>query len=902
MSLPIFTPPRIENMRPVGRAPRSFSEQVGDSFSAMRRIDNFNARAMFMDEVWSERIAEVERVTGQRLPHPNSPGQRLSRFINNTVFPDEDSHPDVERSIAEADLERQIEALRTQNPEFAEALEGGEAWQVQLRQRLADLDARASDVDFVPGLIGGVGAAFTDPVNVATGVFAPASGGRTLGAAVARAAGVEASINAALEAANIPAANRWRREMGLDTTDLFSAQGAQRVAAGAAFGAAFGGGARAVDFTVRERVASWSEAKTAQALRELAPDDPEAMRIAAALERQSDLAEATPFARSDDTLEAFEARAEHAQRLDDAMAVIRDRDGPDGAAALARLDEGVMARLADARDPDLAIDGFRFPDRLHARMYRLGRSGEPDESEAQALLDAFKGFATEEDGYSELGSAADMIAYARGYVDDIRELGEAFDVVEGDRLREWQQRHGTPAPDPAAVSLPAGLAALDPRSLEVDAGRFQFKEGGDAAGVTDRLRDVEAWDPVRAGIALVFEQADGRLFIADGHQRRGLAARLLERDPDADIQLTAHVFREADGYTDAQVRAIAAAKNLAEGTGTAVDAAKVLRADPSLLDASLPRSSAMIRDAQGLMRLSDGAFGAVINDVVPASQGAIVGRLVSGADEQLAVIGVLARAEPASAFEAEAVVRQAVAAGFRKVQGEAADLFGAVPTESLFADRARVLSRAAAILRKEKQVFSTLSREADTIEGAGNQLARTGNEQRADTNARLLDVLQALAHRTGPVSEALTRAARDADGNYAAGARQFADELSRLADEGGLDGLLAGRSGRDADPAAPVQRPARETFSIDEAPQAAQAQRSFADYSDVDGPGQQRQAAALEARQTALLETRADDVFPTARLSEDGGEIRAELVTRREIEADLAADRAAVERFRGCVT
>ena len=121
-----------------------------------------------------------------------------------------------------------------------------------------------------------------------------------------------------------------------------------------------------------------------------------------------------------------------------------------------------------------------------------------------------------------------------------------------------------------------GLESLDPTQIGVDADRFQFKAGGDEAGVTERLEGVQKWDPRLAGTVLVFRAADRKDWIADGHQRLALAKRLIAAGQEG-VRLNAFVLDAKDGHTDADVRAIAAAKNIAEGTGTSVDAAKVIK-------------------------------------------------------------------------------------------------------------------------------------------------------------------------------------------------------------------------------------------------------------------------------------------------------------------------------------
>ncbi|MDF1769828.1 MAG: hypothetical protein P1U43_13845, partial [Maricaulis sp.] len=323
--------------------------------------------------------------------------------------------------------------------------------------------------------------------------------------------------------------------------------------------------------------------------------------------------------------------------------------------------------------------------------------------------------------------------------------------------------------DPAEMAredlLPEGLVSLDPRELQVDAETFQFKTGGDSDGVTDRLRSVTQWDPSKANVTMVYEDREGRRFIADGHQRRALAMRLIEQDPSqaGRIRLIAKVYREADGHTPQDVRGYAASKNLAEGTGTAIDAAKVMRETPQFIDESVPRG-AIMSQAEGLSRLNDEAFGAVVNEVVPANQGAIVGRLVEDPAQQMAVIDVLARTRPASAFEAEVQVRDVLNAGFQ--EQKTGSLFGdEILTQSLIAERSKVLAAANRMIRNNRRVFSTLTREADSIETAGNSLARDVNAKKAQDNAQLEQVLQRLATRQGPISDALNAGARSlADG------------------------------------------------------------------------------------------------------------------------------------------
>jgi len=333
-----------------------------------------------------------------------------------------------------------------------------------------------------------------------------------------------------------------------------------------------------------------------------------------------------------------------------------------------------------------------------------------------------------------------------------------------------------------------GLESLDPAEIGVDAARFQFKGGGDEAGVTDRLEGVETWDPRFAGTVLVFRDAEGRNWIADGHQRLGLAKRLVAAGQSG-IRLNAFVLDARDGMTDAQARVIAAAKNITEGTGTAIDAAKVVKeAEVADLEVPpLPPRSTLARDGRALARLSADAFGMAVNDVVPTGQAAIVGRIVTDPARQVEAMRVLAKAKPGSLQEAEFIVRDVMeTATEASTQGT---LFGEEHyAASATLERAKVASEAMRQLGRDRTTFHTLVSEADRIQGHGeNVLDTEANRNRLTTDEQARQLLTQLATRKGPVSDALTgiaRRVRDGEIGAAGGAREFLGIIRKRLSEG----------------------------------------------------------------------------------------------------------------------
>jgi len=386
-----------------------------------------------------------------------------------------------------------------------------------------------------------------------------------------------------------------------------------------------------------------------------------------------------------------------------------------------------------------------------------------------------------------------------------------------------------------ADNLDATIFRFEPNDIEVDAQTFQFKMGGDEFGVTERLQGITQWDPVKAGQIVVYEFANGRRVIADGHQRLGLAKRIMAQDPSQKPVIYGNLLRESDGITPEQARVIAALKNIAEGSGTAIDAAKVLRVEPGRIGELPPRSN-LVRQARDLVGLSDEAFGAVVNEVVPANYAAIVGRLVTDQDRQLPIMQLLAEAEPTNTVQAEAIVRQALEAEFdTAVQ---VGLFGEeLITTSLFKERARVLDAALKQLRRDRAVFNSLVENRARIEGEGNVLAAAQNQSRSETDGQAIQIVQAVANRRGELSDALTAAARSfkESGNISRSSRAFVDAVRAAVERGDFNGADVGDAGRTVDVAEEGNRLA-----------ASPSREELAAFDEPDGPAVKQQADQLE--------------------------------------------------------
>jgi endonuclease YncB( thermonuclease family)/ATP:corrinoid adenosyltransferase len=340
------------------------------------------------------------------------------------------------------------------------------------------------------------------------------------------------------------------------------------------------------------------------------------------------------------------------------------------------------------------------------------------------------------------------------------------------------------------------LTNAETLAIETDADVFQYKDGGDETGVTDRLRGVENFDPDRSGRAILYRDESGRVIVADGHQRVGLAKRAAEAG-QADVGgMAATIYDAKDGYSPQDVMVIAALKNIGEGSGTALDAARILRErNETIADLGLPPQSVLVRQAEGLRRLSDDAFGLVANGIGSERNGAVVGMQVSDPDAHVSILDLLTKLERSKSLtqaQAEIVARDAAADTRAATQD---DLFGSDPaTDTLYLERAKVLDAAQSRLKAKKGLFNRILRDAGDIEAAGNQLNKDANKAEADQSAVMLEYLKRQANTKGPISDALSKAAKAVkDGSsLASAADEFVADVERAIQGDGETGPARG--------------------------------------------------------------------------------------------------------------
>ncbi len=297
---------------------------------------------------------------------------------------------------------------------------------------------------------------------------------------------------------------------------------------------------------------------------------------------------------------------------------------------------------------------------------------------------------------------------------------------------------------------------------------------------------------------MVWEQADGRLFVADGHQRAGLARRLTESgEASRHRSFPASCTARPTGSRPPTARAMAAVTNIANGSGSALDGAKVLRARPDLMDGSVPLSAGKGEQAAALARLDDEAFRMVVNEVVPEHFGAVVGQVIpADGPRQVAALKAIARFEPRSVEEATALTQRVSSAELaRAEEGRQASLFGDLDApESTAGEEMRIVARTIRDMRRDRGLFSRVLANASRLEATGSTIERDAARSAATDAGAFAKVLSSDAYTAGPTRTALIEAAKDLQNGRAsigdASARLYA-AIRRQAEENGADRLGA---------------------------------------------------------------------------------------------------------------
>lgn len=340
--------------------------------------------------------------------------------------------------------------------------------------------------------------------------------------------------------------------------------------------------------------------------------------------------------------------------------------------------------------------------------------------------------------------------------------GLVYDGTPNERPVFYQyesvRRDGTPV-----SPVVQNVYTVNPKAIKSDPSRFQYKVVGiGEGGVGGELKDTRVWNPVLGGVLLVWrDPEDNQDYVVNGHHRLELAKRM---------GVDAINVRYLNASHWKVARSTGAIANIAEGRGTAVDAAKYLRDTGATVDdfvkAGVSLKGKIASDAVQLTKLSDKVFDKVAAGKLDEAKAVAVARYLSDHDLQDKLIKRMeSREENGQEWtikEIETASRKMASAGRLKTQG--VDLFGEFESEdSTFDQEVEIESFVRKQLTQEVSDFTAVAsqRRADRVAGAGNILAVDENAQRAKQAEIMLNDFDRETQLRGPVSEAIKRLAAE---------------------------------------------------------------------------------------------------------------------------------------------
>jgi ParB-like chromosome segregation protein Spo0J len=316
---------------------------------------------------------------------------------------------------------------------------------------------------------------------------------------------------------------------------------------------------------------------------------------------------------------------------------------------------------------------------------------------------------------------------------------------------------GSSAPDVSST----GLATLDPKTIKVDPKRFQYKLIGEhtASGEVGSLSGVQKWDLNLGGVLQVWKDpADGGTYVVNGHNRLALAKRAGAQAVDA---------RFLNVPNTKAARSVGALTNIAEGRGTALDAAKFFRDSgltrSDLQSRGIPMREAIAQDGLNLSNLDDSIFRKTIDGNLSISRASIIGGAGLEPTQQRDLVKLIERDGKRRNLTDGAIAELADAAKASSTNSQQTmSLFGMEEVQqSNLIERAQLQASIKRRLAREKKLFGTVANAsaAEDLGRAGNQINRESSGAISQQAAIALGTFDQLKNLSGPVSDALNAAA-----------------------------------------------------------------------------------------------------------------------------------------------
>lgn len=292
-----------------------------------------------------------------------------------------------------------------------------------------------------------------------------------------------------------------------------------------------------------------------------------------------------------------------------------------------------------------------------------------------------------------------------------------------------------PSPDTLGVTLSDRF----PRDqITVNPDLWQHKLASTGAGeALKHIKTKSQWDYEGVKDIYLYRFPDGHVELMDGHSRTTAGDR---------VGITNYPAVIFDGtvYTVEQARAKAALINIKRGTGTIVDSAKAIRdlgmTREQLADEGVNLNEESGKIMMGLAELSDPLFSIVGQGKLAPAKGAIIGELLPGTknhDAQEAIYKLIAKKHADKdgniRISNEKLKNDIRFSVFKKTmptkQKVLGEEFEDAFKENLVGENSALMTSAMLKLARAKNLFTTVTANADRLVAAGNELKPEANQK-----------------------------------------------------------------------------------------------------------------------------------------------------------------------------
>ena len=303
------------------------------------------------------------------------------------------------------------------------------------------------------------------------------------------------------------------------------------------------------------------------------------------------------------------------------------------------------------------------------------------------------------------------------------------------------------------------LLSLDTAAIKVDPTRFQYKQKLDSTtGAGDNLKNVSKFNSLFAGVVHAWKDpADGQVYVVNGHHRMELANRAGHKKMNVQMIIAPSA---------SVARSTGALINMAEGRGTALDAAKFLRESGQTVEDikghGVSLKEKVVDEAMQLKDLSDRIFNDLSTGLIETDKAVAIGRHLKDhkQQEQLYNHYLEQKDKTNKDFNAATLAQAAIDISRTptKSGGGQMDLFGNNDEgKSLFLEKAELKTKIRNMLTQEVNDYAMAgnARRAKNIAGAGNVLQVDKNKDLSKEADRIKQAYEQFQHLSGPLSDAI---------------------------------------------------------------------------------------------------------------------------------------------------